>query len=87
MITIRMKYHRCENDIRGKNTCETPEIAAAMSLQVHRRSEELRVSKAAGFPYERNARANAQRRRDVKAMSEPVLGREQPPVNKRSLSI
>jgi hypothetical protein len=58
-----------------------------MSLQVHRRSEELRVSKAAGLPYERNARANAQIRSDVKAMSELVLCRKQRPVNKRSLSI
>jgi hypothetical protein len=53
-----------------------------MSLQVHRRSEELRVSKAADLPYECNARAKVQRRSGVKAMSEPVLGREQPPVNK-----
>jgi hypothetical protein len=40
----------------------------------------LRVSKAVGLPYERNARANAQRRNDSKAMSEPVLGRKKPPV-------
>jgi hypothetical protein len=61
-----------------------------MSLQVHRRSEELRISKAVDLPYEGNARANAQRRSDAKAMSEPVLCRQQPPVEilkKRGLSI
>jgi hypothetical protein len=63
-----MKCHKRESDIRGKNTCEAPEIAAAMSLQVHRRSEELRFSKIAGLPYEHNARANKQRRTKVKAM-------------------
>ena len=51
-----------------------------MSSQVHRRSEELRVSKAAGLPCERNARENAQRRSDVRAMCELVLGREKSPV-------
>jgi hypothetical protein len=58
-----------------------------MSLQVHRRSEELRVSKAAGLPWERNARADAQRRSDVKAMSEPVLGREKSPVKSEAFYI
>jgi hypothetical protein len=52
-----------------------------MSLQVHKRSEELGVSKADALPYELNARANTQRKGDVKAMSEPVSGRVQPPVN------
>jgi hypothetical protein len=57
-----------------------------MSLQIHSRSEELRASKVAGLPYERNARANAQTKSDVdlKAMSEPVLCREQPSVKKSS---
>ncbi len=62
-------------------------MAAAMALQVHRWSEEFRVTKTAGLPYEHNARANEQRRSEVKAMSEPVLGREQSPMKKRSLSI
>jgi len=69
-----MKCDKWEKDIRGKNTCEAPEIASAMSLQVRRRSEELRVSKAAGLPYERDARANAQTRSDVKAMNETMWG-------------
>ncbi len=56
-----------------------------MSLQVHSRSEELGVSKAAGLPYERNARTNVQRRSVVKVMSEPVRGREQP-ANRRAES-
>jgi hypothetical protein len=75
-----MMSHERESDIRGKNTCDAPEIAAAISLQVHRRSDELRVSKAADLAYEGNARANAQRRSDTTAMSEPMLYREQPPV-------
>jgi hypothetical protein len=55
-----------------------------MSLQIHRRSEKLRASKVAGLPYECSARANAQTRSDVdlKAMSEPVLCREQSSVKK-----
>ena len=60
--------------LRGKKTCEAPEIAAEISLQVHRKSKELPVSKAADVPYEREARANAQRRSEVKAMSETVWG-------------
>ena len=43
-----------------------------MSLQVRRRSEDLRVSNPAGLAYEHDARANAQRRSDVKAMREPA---------------
>ena|ERR1700679_2241463 len=49
-----------------------------MSLQVNRRSEELCISKAACLPYECNARKTAQRRSDVKDMSESAWGREQP---------
>ena len=37
-------------------------------------SEESRVSRAGGFPYERDVRANAQRRTDVKAMRESAWG-------------
>jgi len=37
-------------------------------------SEELRVSKAAGLPYEPNARVRAQRISDVKAMRERASG-------------
>jgi hypothetical protein len=33
-------------------------------------SEEFRFSKAAGIPYERDARNNAQRRNDVNAMAD-----------------
>ena len=51
-----------------------PEIATAMSLQICKRSEELRVSKVDALPYKLNARANTQRKGDVKAMSEPVSG-------------
>jgi hypothetical protein len=57
---------------RGKNTCEAPEIAAAILLQVHRRSEELCFSKASGRPCESNARENAQSRSFVRAMSDPA---------------
>ena len=39
--------------------------------------EELHVSKIAGLPYERSARANVQRTSEVKAMRKPLLGREQ----------
>ena len=82
-----MRCHKLEGNIRGKNTCDAPEIAAAMSLQIHRRSEELHVSKIAGLPYERNARTNEQRTSNIKAMSVPMLGREQAQVKERSLSI
>ena len=81
----RSVIHRWESDIRGKNTCDTPEIAVAISLQVQKGFEELRVSKVAGMPYERNARANEPRMSEVKAMSEPVFGGEQPPMKKRRL--
>ena len=44
------------------------EVAAEISLQVHRRSEELRVSEAADLPYKPDTTTNAQRRSDVEAM-------------------
>jgi hypothetical protein len=59
-----------ENGSRGKKTSDSLEIAAAISLQVHRMSEEFRFSKAAGMPYERDARNNAQRRNDASAMAD-----------------
>ena len=46
-------------------------------------SEEFRVSKVAGVPYERNARTNAQRS-NVKGMNEPVVQRS-PPTDKWGL--
>ena len=64
--------------LRGRNTCEAPEIAAAILLQVHRRSEELWFSKVSGWPDESNARENAQSRSVDETMSDPVRGREQP---------
>ena len=54
---------------RGKNTCEAAETAAAILLQVHRRSEELRFSKASGWPYESDSRENANSRSVLRAMS------------------
>jgi hypothetical protein len=63
---------------RGKNTCEAPEIAAAIRLQVDRRSEEFWLFEGSGKPYESDARENAQSRSAVKVMSDPVLGRGQP---------
>jgi len=53
-------------------------MAAAISLQVDRRSVEFRVSKAAGLPYEHNARRDAQRRCNVKRMGEAVVERSLP---------
>ena len=41
-------------------------------------SDESRFSEASGRPYESNARKNAQSRGVVKAMDDPVLGRNQP---------
>ena len=54
---------------RGKNTCEAPEMAAAILLQVPRRSEESRFSKASGRPYETDARKHANSRSVLRAMS------------------
>jgi hypothetical protein len=54
-----------------------------MSLQVIR-SEELRVSKAAGPPYERNARTNVQRRSVAKAMINRCGVESSPPTDERS---
>jgi hypothetical protein len=59
-------------DSRGKNTCEAPEIAAAMRLQVPGTSGGLCISKAPCRPYESNAKENAQSRGLVKDMSDPV---------------
>ena len=62
---------------RGKNTCEAPEIAAAIRLQVHRRSEELGFSNVSGRLYESSARENVQRS-VAKAMSDGSWGGGQP---------
>jgi hypothetical protein len=66
---------------RGKNTCEAPEMAAAILLQVHKRSEELRFSKVSGWPYESDASENVRSRSVPRAMSNLVTGVE-PPMNK-----
>ena len=63
---------------QGKNTCEAPEIATAIRLQVERRSGELRLFKASGKPHESNARENAQSRRVVKAIRNTALSGERP---------
>ena len=67
---------------QGKNTCEAPEIATAIRLQVERRSGELRLFKASGKPHESNARENAQSRRVVEAIRSipnTALSGERPP--------
>jgi hypothetical protein len=66
---------------QGKNTCEAPEIAAAIRLQVERRSGELLLFKASGMPYGSNARENAQSRSVVKAIRNTELVEEQPPTD------
>ena len=59
---------------RGKNTCEAPEIAAAIRWQVDRTSEELWLFEGSGQPYESDARENAQSRSAVKVMSGSGVG-------------
>jgi hypothetical protein len=65
--------------LRGKDTCEAPETAAAIFSQTLLKSGELRFSKASGRPYESNARENAQTRSFVRAMIDPAWAGEQPP--------
>ena len=56
-------------------------MAAAILLQVHKRSEELRFSKVSGWPYESDASENVRSRSVPRAMSNLVTGVE-PPMNK-----